>query len=129
MFSKKTWILVFLPNLFLAISQALPKASQKQFEEGYLAKDQQLWIYYDHSTPHRFRGVWATAFGQQNIQGMREGSSLVFQSGQGWWKAHLSESGTGCEPLLLIHNIISQEKPIQLKANYCARRAKRNAFF
>ena len=129
MFPQKIWTLVVLPNLLLVMSHAFPKTNRKQFDEGYLASDQQLWIKYEGPGSSRFQGVWATASNQKNITGIREGNEWVFQSGQTWWKAQLSEGGSRCEPVLQIQNITSQEKPLELRANYCSRNSKKNVFF
>jgi hypothetical protein len=73
MFPKKIWTLVVLPNLLLVMSHTFPKTGRTQFDEGYLAKDQQLWIKYERVGASRFYGVWATKANQKNISGVRQG--------------------------------------------------------
>jgi len=129
MFPRKIWTLVVLPNFLLVMGHAFPPMDRKQFDEGYLASDQQLWIKYEGPGAFRFQGVWANSVNQKNITGVRQGNQWVFQSGNSVWKAQLTEESSKCEPVLQIQNINSPEKPIQLRANYCGSRSKKNIFF
>lgn len=128
MLPKKNWILVVLPNLVLLLGQADTRTNGRLFDEGYLAKDQQLWIKYHGEKRDYFQGVWSNQTEQKDIKGVRQGNQFVFQAGKSWWKARLNKSEKRCEQFLEIRNGLNTEANF-LKANYCAQTLKKNKFF
>ncbi|NBT59633.1 hypothetical protein EBT16_12700 [bacterium] len=118
MFSKKNWPLIVLPNLLLLMNQAFPRSQQPLFDEGYLGKEEQVWIKYQGEGKTQFRGVWATRSEQKNISGIRQGSYFLFQSEATTWKARLNMTEKKCGLTLEIHRDNSTEKKL-LRANYC----------
>jgi hypothetical protein len=106
------------PTLLLLSSQSSLGVHRVSFDEGYLAKQGQLWVKYDSSRRNSFQGVLATPKKQSLVRGTRQGNQWWIQEGKNIWQGVLNRT-SGCEGQMSLRISQHPSEQLLLKSNFC----------